>query len=158
MTAVTDLLRRAGLRNTAPRRAVLGALQEAPHATAPDLETALGIGRDRSAVLSRQSLYNVLEDLRLAGAVRRIEPAGSPARYELRVGDNHHHVVCRGCGLVRDVDCAVGAAPCLTPVQAEGFEVDEAEVTWWGMCARCRAAAEATRQASAQEPPGGTDG
>ena len=138
-SAPTDLLRRNGLRSTAPRRAVLTALAATPHATTPDLESRLGPGT--SAGLSRQGLYNVLEDLTRAALVRCIEPAGSPARYELRVGDNHHHLVCRNCGRVEDVDCAVGEAPCLTPSETHGFHLDQAEVTWWGMCGTCRAAA-----------------
>ncbi|MEW1779991.1 transcriptional repressor [Streptomyces sp. NPDC086777] len=113
-----DLLRRKGLRGTAQRRAALTALQGRPHSTAADLETR--IGTDRAAL------------------VRCIEPAGSPARYELRVGDNHHRLVCRRRGLIEDVDCGVGAAPCLTPGEDRGFAVDEAEITWWGLCAQCR--------------------
>ncbi|WP_019547377.1 Fur family transcriptional regulator [Streptomyces sulphureus] len=134
----TDLLRSRGLRSTAQRRAVLSALGEAPHATAPDLESLLGPGTAHG--LSRQGLYNVLDDLARSGLVRCIEPAGSPARYELRVGDNHHHLVCRTCGRVQDVDCAVGAAPCLTPPETHGFALAEAEVTWWGTCGSCQEA------------------
>jgi Fur family transcriptional regulator, stress-responsive regulator len=134
------LLKRKGLRNTAQRRAVLAALREHPHATAPDLEARIGIGSSSAAGLSRQGLYNVLEDLTRADLVRSIEPAGSPARYELRVGDNHHHVVCRACGRVEDVDCAVGTVPCLDPVEDKGFTIDEAEITWWGICDRCKTA------------------
>jgi Fur family ferric uptake transcriptional regulator len=136
------LLKRKGLRNTAQRRAVLAALRENPHATAPDLENRIGIGRASSSAagLSRQGLYNVLEDMTRAGLVRCIEPAGSPARYELRVGDNHHHVVCRECGRVEDIDCTVGTAPCLDPGEDKGFTIDEAEITWWGICDRCKAA------------------
>ena len=116
MEDLAALLKRKGLRNTAQRRAVLAALQENPHATAPDLENRIGIGKASSSAagLSRQGLYNVLEDMTRAGLVRCIEPAGSPARYELRVGDNHHHVVCRECGRVEDIDCTVGTAPCNT--------------------------------------------
>jgi Fur family transcriptional regulator, stress-responsive regulator len=109
-----------------------------------DLETRIGADRAEAGGLSRQGLYNVLEDLTKAQLVRCIEPAGSPARYELRVGDNHHHLVCRRCGLIEDVDCSVGVAPCLTPDEDRGFAVDEAEITWWGLCAQCR-------QATAQE-------
>jgi Fur family transcriptional regulator, stress-responsive regulator len=143
MNEFADLLRRKGLRNTGQRRSVMGALKVAPHATAPDLETALGIVKGASSGgsssgLSRQGLYNVLDDLTRAELVRRIEPAGSPARYELRVGDNHHHAVCRRCGHVEDIDCTVGAAPCLDPVEDRGFLIDEAEITWWGLCAECR--------------------
>ncbi|MFD4600288.1 Fur family transcriptional regulator [Streptomyces sp. NPDC058464] len=135
-----DLLKRKGLRSTAQRRAVLTALQGRPHSTAADLETRIGTDRAAAGGLSRQGLYNVLEDLTKAQLVRCIEPAGSPARYELRVGDNHHHLVCRRCGLIEDVDCSVGAAPCLTPDEDKGFAVDEAEITWWGLCAQCRQA------------------
>ncbi|MFE5034315.1 Fur family transcriptional regulator [Streptomyces sp. NPDC056683] len=140
----SDLLRRKGLRSTAQRRAVLTALQGHPHSTAADLETRIGTDRAEAGGLSRQGLYNVLEDLTKAQLVRCIEPAGSPARYELRVGDNHHHLVCRRCGLIEDVDCSVGVAPCLTPDEDRGFAVDEAEITWWGLCAQCL-------QATAQE-------
>jgi Fur family transcriptional regulator, stress-responsive regulator len=136
MDDLAALLRRQGLRNTAQRRAVLAALQANPHATAPELEVLLGVG-EPSSVLSRQGLYNVLDDLTRADLVRSIEPAGSAARYELRVGDNHHHVVCRRCGRVEDIDCAVGAAPCLTPARKKGFVIDEAEVIWWGTCDAC---------------------
>ncbi|MER5438212.1 Fur family transcriptional regulator [Streptomyces sp. NPDC002790] len=139
-----DLLKRKGLRSTAQRRAVLAALQSRSHASAADLEEWIGRSRPEgsSAGLSRQGLYNVLEDLTRVHLVRCIEPAGSPARFELRVGDNHHHLVCRSCGRIEDVDCAVGAAPCLDPVQDSGFTVDEAEVTWWGRCADCSRAPE----------------
>jgi Fur family transcriptional regulator, stress-responsive regulator len=133
------LLKRKGLRNTAQRRAVLAALRENPHATAPDLEDRIGIGSSSAAGLSRQGLYNVLEDMTRANLVRCIEPAGSPARYELRVGDNHHHAVCRECGRVEDIDCVVGTAPCLDPVENKGITIDEAEITWWGICDRCKA-------------------
>ena len=139
MDDLAALLRRQGLRNTAQRRAVLAALQANPHATAPELEVLLGVG-EPSSVLSRQGLYNVLDDLTRADLVRSIEPAGSAARYELRVGDNHHHVVCRRCGRVEDIDCAVGAAPCLTPARKKGFVIDEAEVIWWGTCDACASA------------------
>jgi Fe2+ or Zn2+ uptake regulation protein len=87
--------------------------------------------------MSRQGLYNVLDDLTRADLVRRIEPAGSAARYELRVGDNHHHVVCRECGRIDDVDCTAGEVPCLTPVDGKGYVIDEAEITWWGVCGSC---------------------
>ncbi|MER5531359.1 Fur family transcriptional regulator [Streptomyces sp. NPDC002677] len=137
---VGDLLKRKGLRSTAQRRAVLTALRGHPHSTAADLETRIGADPAAAGGLSRQGLYNVLEDLTKAELVRCIEPAGSPARYELRVGDNHHHLVCRRCGRIEDVDCSVGAAPCLTPEGDLGFAVDEAEITWWGLCAECQKA------------------
>ncbi|MEU8935866.1 Fur family transcriptional regulator [Streptomyces sp. NPDC048409] len=135
-TPVGDLLKGKGLRSTAQRRAVLTALRGRPHSTAADLEMRVGA----AGGLSRQGLYNVLDDLTKAELVRCIEPAGSPARYELRVGDNHHHLVCRSCGRIEDVDCSVGAAPCLTPGDDRGFAVDEAEITWWGLCGECRQA------------------
>jgi Fur family ferric uptake transcriptional regulator len=142
MTSSVEILRAAGLRNTGPRRTVLDVLRETPHATAPQIEAALaGTGPKPDSGgknLSHQGLYNVLEDLRAAGLVRTIEPAGSPVRYELRVGDNHHHVVCRQCGLVVDVDCHTGTAPCLVPIHDAGFRtIDQAEVTWWGVCEPC---------------------
>ncbi|RDI74500.1 Fe2+/Zn2+ uptake regulation protein [Gaiella occulta] len=130
-----ELLRAAGLRVTAPRVAVLEVLAEAPHADADFVATA---ARARLGALSTQAVYDVLGALTRAGLLRRFEPAGSAARYERRTGDNHHHVVCRSCGAVDDVDCATGSAPCLSPSDTHGFDVDEAEVTWWGLCARCR--------------------
>ncbi|MFD3456706.1 Fur family transcriptional regulator [Streptomyces sp. NPDC058691] len=134
-----DLLKRKGLRSTTQRRAILAALQGHPHSTASELEARIGLAQSATGGrLSRQGLYNVLDDLTRARLIRCIEPAGSPARYELRVGDNHHHLVCRGCGLIEDVDCGVGAAPCLDPVEDKGFVIDEAEITWWGLCASCR--------------------
>jgi Fur family transcriptional regulator, stress-responsive regulator len=129
-----DLLRGAGLRVTQPRVAVLGALAEAPHA---DVETITTATRTVLGTVSTQAVYDVLRALTEAGLTRRIEPAGSPARFELRVGDNHHHVVCRVCGSIADVDCAVGERPCLTPSEAHGFVIDEAEVTYWGICPDC---------------------
>ncbi|MGE2715770.1 Fur family transcriptional regulator [Mycolicibacterium litorale] len=130
-------LRAAGLRVTAPRLAVLSALADAPHSTADDIA-----GRVREALgsVSTQAIYDVLRACVSTGLIRRIEPAGSSARYETRIDDNHHHLVCRGCGRVADVDCVVGAAPCLHPAGLEdGFTVDEAEVVFWGTCADCRA-------------------
>lgn len=141
MEEAGELLRSRGLRSTVQRRTVLEALQGHAHSTASELERRIGVGSAASAApggLSRQGLYNVLDDLSRAELVRCIEPAGSPARYELRVGDNHHHLVCRGCGRIEDVDCTVGRAPCLDPAQDKGFRVDEAEIVWWGLCARCR--------------------
>jgi Fur family ferric uptake transcriptional regulator len=132
-----DMLKRKGLRNTAQRRAIMTALLGNPHSTASELETRIGVGKGTPSGLSRQGLYNVLEDLTKAELLRCIEPAGSPARYELRVGDNHHHMVCRNCGRIEDVDCHVGEAPCLEPVSTKGFVLDEAEITWWGLCADC---------------------
>ncbi|MET9295686.1 Fur family transcriptional regulator [Streptomyces sp. NPDC003077] len=138
MDQVADLLRAKGLRNTAQRRAVLTALQGHPHSTAAELEHRIGASGTSSDGLSRQGLYNVLDDLTRSELIRCIEPAGSPARYELRVGDNHHHLVCRNCGRIEDVDCGVGRAPCLDPVERKGFSIDEAEITWWGLCDRCQ--------------------
>jgi Fur family ferric uptake transcriptional regulator len=130
-------LRQAGLRVTAPRAAVLSELRVGQHLT-PD-QVAAGV-RDRVGPISTQAVYDVLAALTRAGLLRRIEPAGSATRYETRVGDNHHHVVCRGCGAIADVDCAVGEPPCLSPPDAGGFIVDEAEITFWGMCPACQAA------------------
>ncbi|GAB2877300.1 Fur family transcriptional regulator [Nocardioides pacificus] len=129
-----ELLRTAGLRVTQPRLAVLRAVGESPHA---DTATVLDAVRRDLASVSHQAVYDVLDALTRTGVVRRIQPAGSPARYELRVGDNHHHVVCRQCGAVADVDCAVGAAPCLTADHDHGFAIEEAEVTYWGTCPAC---------------------
>ncbi|UZN04966.1 Fur family transcriptional regulator [Cellulomonas sp. S1-8] len=133
----TDLLRRHGLRVTAPRLAVLGALDERAHL---DADEVFRQARTTLPTVSVQAVYDVLHALSDAGLVRRIEPAGHPARYERRTGDNHHHVVCRGCGAVDDVDCAVGHAPCLTPSSTSGFAVETAEVTFWGLCPTCRTA------------------
>jgi Fur family transcriptional regulator, stress-responsive regulator len=128
------LLRGAGLRVTRPRVGVLTAVYEHPHA---DTGAILGAVREDLGEVSTQAVYDVLRALTTVGLVRRIEPAGSVARYESRVGDNHHHVVCRSCGAIADVDCAVGDAPCLTASDAQGFTIDEAEVTYWGLCPDC---------------------
>jgi Fur family ferric uptake transcriptional regulator len=130
----TAALRDAGLRVTGPRIAVLAALAAHPHA---DAETLADAARAELGAVSTQAVYDVLRALTGAGLARRIEPAGSPARFELRVGDNHHHVVCRVCGDIADVDCAVGERPCLTASEAHGFVIDEAEVTYWGLCPDC---------------------
>jgi Fur family ferric uptake transcriptional regulator len=130
----TVALRDAGLRVTGPRVAVLMALGAHPHA---DTETLADAARADLGTVSTQAVYDVLRALTAAGLARRIEPAGSPARFELRVGDNHHHVVCRVCGTIADVDCAVGERPCLTASDARGFVIDEAEVTYWGLCPGC---------------------
>jgi Fur family ferric uptake transcriptional regulator len=129
------MLRGANLRVTQPRLAVLAEVHAHPHA---DVEELARGARSRLGKVSTQAVYDVLRSLVTAGLVRRIEPAGSPARFEARVGDNHHHVVCRSCGAVADVDCAVGAAPCLTASDDSGFLIDEAEVTYWGLCPDCR--------------------
>ncbi len=128
-------LRGAALRVTGPRVAVLSEVRDHPHA---DVETLTAKVRARLGSVSTQAVYDVLRALTDAGLVRRIEPAGSPARFEARVGDNHHHVVCRTCGLVADIDCATGSAPCLEASNANGFAIDEAEVTYWGTCPTCQ--------------------
>ena len=128
------LLRRHGLQVTAQRLAVLGAVSSEPHSTADDVFTAV---QAEIGAISRQAVYNVLAALTEKGLLRRIQPAGSSARYEDRVGDNHHHLICRTCGRMLDVDCAVGATPCLTAADDADFEVDEAEVTYWGRCPDC---------------------
>lgn len=141
MDAFGVRLRRVGLRNTPQRRAVLAAVERHPHSTAAEL--AVDLEADGVAGgLSRQGLYNVLEDLVSADLLRSLEPAGSPARFEPQRHDNHHHLVCRGCGAIQDVPCAVGTPPCLEPVTAPGFRVESAEVTWWGVCDACASAAE----------------
>jgi Fur family transcriptional regulator, stress-responsive regulator len=132
----TALLREHGLRVTAARIAVLSAIAQQPHAPADEIANA---ARDHLGALSTAAVYEVLNTFTEAGLVRRIEPAGSPARYETRTADNHHHAVCRQCGAVSDVDCAVGPAPCLEPSNANGFVIEQAEVTWWGLCANCNA-------------------
>jgi Fe2+ or Zn2+ uptake regulation protein len=131
-----DVLRAHGLRVTRPRLAVLEVLSQGGHLEVEEIASRV---RQRLDSVSTQAVYDVLSALSRAGLARRIEPAGSPARYEARARDNHHHVVCRGCGVVADVDCALGEAPCLDPSNAHGFEVDEAEVTFWGLCPTCQA-------------------
>jgi Fur family ferric uptake transcriptional regulator len=133
-----ELLRDRGLRVTAPRLAVLEAVEQLPHA---DADALLRHARSALPTVSVQAVYDVLHALTDAGILRRIEPAGHPARYERRVDDNHHHVVCRQCGAVGDVDCVVGEAPCLTPSSTSGFSIELAEVTFWGLCPACREAA-----------------
>ena len=129
------MLRAAGLRVTRPRTAVLAAVHDHPHA---DTESILGAVRRNYGDVSHQAVYDVLRALTDTGLVRRIQPTGSVARYEARVGDNHHHVVCRTCGAIADVDCGVGEAPCLTASDDAGFAIDEAEVIYWGQCPQCR--------------------
>lgn len=133
----TDLLREAGLRVTAPRVAVLTELAALPHV---DVDTLSQAARTRLGSVSTQAVYDVLRVLTSHELVRRFEPAGQPARYELNTGDNHHHIVCRGCGAFDDVECAAGSRPCLDVVEAHGFVIDEAEVLYWGLCPRCQAA------------------
>jgi Fur family transcriptional regulator, stress-responsive regulator len=129
------LLSEHGVRVTAQRLAVLRAVANRPHATTDDIEEMV---RADIGAISRQSVYDALGTLTEEGLIRRIQPARSPARYEDRVDDNHHHLVCRACGLTVDVDCAVGSAPCLHAVDDQGFEIDEAEVVYWGLCPTCR--------------------
>jgi Fur family transcriptional regulator, stress-responsive regulator len=154
------LLRSAGLRVTGPRLAVLEAVGAHPHAETDQIIAAV---RASAVQVSHQAVYDSLNTFAERGVVRRIQPQGTFARYELRVGDNHHHVVCRTCGLISDVDCAVGHAPCLTPAQDHGFEIDEAEVVYWGTCPACArltagAEPDATELAATEpattEPPG----
>ncbi len=128
------LLRDHGLHVTPQRLAVLRVLAAFPHSTADDVHRRV---HAELGAVSRQAVYDVLGVLTERRLLRRIEPAGSPARYEDRIGDNHHHLVCRACGRLVDVDCAVGPAPCLTPHDGAGYEIDEAEVTYWGRCAEC---------------------
>ncbi|WP_344868733.1 Fur family transcriptional regulator [Amycolatopsis ultiminotia] len=140
MPTTTDferMLRGAALRVTRPRVAVLSAVHAHSHA---DTESIIGVVRADLGEVSHQAVYDVLRALTGAGLLRRIQPPGSLARYEARVGDNHHHVVCRSCGAIADVDCAVGPAPCLTPSDANGFVIDEAEVVYWGRCPACSTA------------------
>jgi Fe2+ or Zn2+ uptake regulation protein len=127
-------LRAVSLRVTRPRLAVLAALSDHPHI---DTDTVFERVRVDHPMVSRQAIYDVLHALTDAGLARRIQPAGAIARYESRVGDNHHHVVCRSCGVIADVECAVGHAPCLTASDDQGFKVDEAEVVYWGSCPDC---------------------
>ena len=131
---VERLLREASLRVTRPRVAVLAAVYEHPHS---DTDSIIAVVREDLGEVSTQAVYDVLRALTAARLVRRIEPAGSVARYESRVADNHHHVVCRSCGAIADVDCAVGDTPCLTASHDHGYLIDEAEVTYWGLCPAC---------------------
>ncbi len=133
---VEQLLRAAALRVTRPRVAVLTAVYEHPHA---DTDQIIGVARAELGEVSHQAVYDVLRALTAAGLVRRIQPSGSVARYESRVGDNHHHVVCRSCGAIADVDCAVDETPCLTASDDHGYAIDEAEVVYWGRCPACSA-------------------
>lgn len=131
-----EQLRQAGLRVTAVRVTALDVVAAMPHLEVEALWREVG---RRLGSVSKQAVYDALEVLSGAGLVRRIQPAGSPARYEARAGDNHHHVVCRSCGAAADVDCAVGAAPCLEPSDGHGYRIDEAEVIFWGLCSACLA-------------------
>ncbi len=142
-----DTLRRHGLSITAQRLAVLRALARRPHGSADAIVEQV---RAEINVISRQAVYNALGTLTEKGIIRRIQPAGSPAIYENRVGDNHHHLICRTCGKTVDVDCAVGKAPCLKASDHAGFQIDEAEVIYWGTCSKCLGAASGIRD---QAPP-----
>ena len=133
-TDPADLLRQRGIQVTAQRLAVLRAVSSQPHVTA---DAVADVVRAEIGAISLQSVYDALSVLVAEGLVRRIQPAGSPARFENRVGDNHHHLICRTCGRTVDVDCAVGFAPCLQAADAKGYEVDEAEVVYWGRCPDC---------------------
>ena len=135
------VLREHGIQVTAQRVAVLAAVSAHPHATADALATVV---RERIGTISRQSVYDTLGILVEAGLLRRIQPIGSPALFEDRVGDNHHHLVCRTCARVVDVDCAVGAAPCLQAADDHGFVIDEAEVSYWGVCRDCQSSSVAS--------------
>jgi Fur family transcriptional regulator, stress-responsive regulator len=140
------MLRQHGLQVTAQRLAVLRALSDRPHSTADDIYTVV---HEELGAISRQAVYDTLGVLGDKGLLRRIQPAGSPARFEDRVGDNHHHLICRACGRLVDVDCAIGETPCLTAADDAGYEVDEAEVIYWGRCPECvqkQAASEEARR------------
>ncbi|AXB45738.1 Fur family transcriptional regulator [Amycolatopsis albispora] len=139
-------LRAAGLRVTAPRVAVLEWLADHPHTTAD--QVAAGV-RERLGSVSTQAVYDVLGACAGADLVRRIEPAGHPARFETRTGDNHHHLVCRACGRTEDVDCVRGASPCLEPSATAGFLIDEAEIVFWGLCPDCASQSHHSKEASA---------
>jgi len=145
-TSSLDVLRQHGIQATAQRVAVLGAVSLQPHQSADEVaaRAALTIG-----TISRQAVYDALSVLVEKGVIRRIQPVGSPARYEDRVNDNHHHLICRICARVVDVDCAIGAAPCLEAADDLGFEIDEAEVAYWGRCPQCR---DAGRTATRLDP------
>ncbi|HEY5663652.1 MAG TPA: Fur family transcriptional regulator [Ilumatobacter sp.] len=134
------LLRHHGVQVTAQRLAVLRVASDRPHSTADDIDKLV---RAEIGAISRQAVYDALGVLTDKGLLRRLQPAGSPARYEGRVGDNHHHLICRGCGQMVDVDCAVGFTPCLTAADASGYLIDEAEVVYWGRCPDCLVPADA---------------
>jgi Fur family transcriptional regulator, stress-responsive regulator len=146
-----DLLRQRGIHITAQRLAVLRAVAHHPHTTADVVAAAV---RAEIGAISLQSVYDALALLVSEGLVRRIQAAGSPARFENRVGDNHHHLICRSCGRMVDVDCAVGSAPCLTAASDSGYEIDEAEVVYWGRCPNCLAKARKRRTHDRPRTPG----
>jgi Fe2+ or Zn2+ uptake regulation protein len=160
---IAEQLRRSGLRATAQRISVYAAVEDLPGH--PDVREILAKVHEGGDPVSTQAVYDCLVVLTSARLLRRIEPAGRPARYETRVGDNHHHIVCRGCGATQDIDCAVGGAPCLEPASTGGFAVDEAEVTFWGLCPDCQRAdrseqgdpaEENLKKSNAKTPVGGT--
>lgn len=156
MPSLTDavlMLREADLRVTKPRVAALRAVHDHPHA---DTDALIGLVRADLGAVSHQAVYDVLRALTDAGLVRRIEPQGSVSRYEARVGDNHHHVVCRSCGAIADVDCAVGHTPCLTASDDAGYQIDEAEVVYWGRCPECAATLTDVQSPSARQQRGTT--
>ena len=144
------VLREHGLHVTAQRLAVLRAVSDRPHSTADDIYKGV---RDQIGAISHQAVYDALAALTDKGVFRRIQPAGSSARYENRVGDNHHHLICRACGRMVDVDCAAGETPCLTAADDSGYEIDEAEVTYWGRCPECASATALVRSNQRQEQP-----
>jgi Fur family ferric uptake transcriptional regulator len=146
-TDPAELLRQRGIQVTAQRLAVLRVVSRHPHITADAVAESV---RNEIGAISLQSVYDALAVLVAEGLIRRIQPAGSPARFENRVGDNHHHLICRTCGRTVDVDCAVGSAPCLTAADARGYEIDEAEVVYWGRCPDCQAQ---TDTSSPSDPP-----
>lgn len=144
-----ELLRSHGFAVTAQRLAVLRAVCDLPHSTADDIDKVV---RADIGAISRQAVYDALSAFTDRGLVRRIQPAGSPARYETRVGDNHHHLICRTCNRVVDVDCALGARPCLTAADSSGYVIDEAEVVYWGRCPQCANTDPATRTINQANP------
>jgi len=148
MPLTTMLLRQHGLAVTAQRLAVLRAVSDRAHSTADDIDRAV---RAEIGAISRQAVYDALAALTEKGLVRRIQPARSPARYEDRVGDNHHHLICRTCSRMVDVDCAVGYTPCLTAADGSGYEIDEAEVIYWGRCPECVAATSVSSNGAKQQ-------
>ena len=153
-TDPADLLRQRGIQVTAQRLAVLRAVAGQPHITA---DAVAEVVRTEIGAISLQSVYDALGLLVSEGLIRRIQPSGSPARFEDRVGDNHHHLICRTCGRVVDIDCAIGSAPCLTPIDDRGYEIDEAEVAYWGRCPDCleqsRSASRGDRSTAARQGP-----
>jgi Fur family transcriptional regulator, stress-responsive regulator len=144
-----DVLRQRGIQVTVQRLAVLRALAGRPHITA---ETIAAAARSEIGTISLQSVYDALSVLVAAGLIRRIQPSGSPALFEDRVNDNHHHLICRNCNRMVDVDCAVGSKPCLTAVDAKGYTIDEAEVIYWGLCPKCLAKAKSSSQRKVHTP------